>query len=95
MKAFWQKGKWGMKVNCGGNRDNSNYSCNCCRRTRPIQCNPGRKRHSAAEPIVKKYSHVLHSGRGGRPRHDRDVRHEGKRKENAVSGAEVECGFIR
>lgn len=29
MKAFWQKRKWGMKVSCGGNHDNFNYSCNC------------------------------------------------------------------
>lgn len=86
-KVFWQKGKWRMKVNCGGNHDNSNYSCNCCRWTRSVQYNPGRERHAAAEPMVKKYSHALHSGRGRHPCHDRDIQHEGKRKENVVRRA--------
>lgn len=35
----------------------------------------------------KKYSHALHSGRGRHPCHDRDIRHEGKLKENVVRSA--------
>lgn len=52
MKVFWQKGKWRMKVNCGGNHDNSNYSRNCCCWTRSVQNNPGRERHADSEKVL-------------------------------------------
>lgn len=28
-ESLFAKENWGMKVSCGGNHDNFNYSCNC------------------------------------------------------------------